>query len=86
MGGSSRSSWVNLPSNVVHLCRACHEWATTCPFEARRTGWVVPRGVGQQQGTASVVPLTNLQGESFFLLDGGGIVPTVVLHPEGTTA
>ena len=89
-GGSKHTRWINLPSNVVHLCGTsadgCHGWATTRPLEARASGWVVPRGVAEQQGTAAVVPLTDLQGASFFLLDAGTVVPIVLLHPEGTTA
>lgn len=82
MGGSSRSLWVNLPGNVVHICRACHEWATARPLEAQATGWVVRRGVAEQYGGAAAIPVTDLQGASRFLLNGGGTVPTVILHPE----
>jgi hypothetical protein len=32
------------PSNALHLCRACHQWAHANPEMARSAGWSVRRG------------------------------------------
>ena len=45
MGGrDGREEWINHHSNLVLLCRACHDYLEEHPIEARRTGYRLDHG------------------------------------------
>jgi 5-methylcytosine-specific restriction protein A len=39
--GGSRSAKINAPSNLLHLCRVCHEWVESNRDAAKRDGLLV---------------------------------------------
>lgn len=68
--GGSRELWVNLPANLVALCRGCHRWAEENRDLARRTGWLV----SQFADDAESVPLVDRNGWSFSIDNDGNCV------------
>lgn len=40
---SIRDTLVHSPCNGVSLCKTCHDWVHTHPFEARLSGFIVSR-------------------------------------------
>ncbi|UGT65279.1 HNH endonuclease [Nocardia gipuzkoensis] len=41
--GGTRDPRINLPSNIVALCRPCHDWIESQRTAALKDGWLVPR-------------------------------------------
>ena len=71
MGGDP-SPETNSPSNLVLLCRDCHEWCERLGREeAIRTGWIIRRGVA----VPAQVVLHPLRGGPFRLNDSGDLDP-----------
>lgn len=67
--GGSTAPGINSPANLVHLCRACHEWVETNWSDAAETGWKI--SLQQQPTDATGIPLRDLAGRTF-LLDAEG--------------
>jgi 5-methylcytosine-specific restriction protein A len=75
-GGSRHTPWINLPSNLAHLCGTsadgCHGYATANRRGiAYDTGWVVPRGIADQQGGCQLIPVVDIHGQAWLLDDDG---------------
>lgn len=99
-GGSRHTPWINLPSNLPHLCGGptwgCHGFATQHPLSARPDGWVVPRGVAEQLGGCELVAMRDIHDRWWLLTDDGRrlrvsrVAPLSdvlsELHPEGSQA
>ncbi len=82
MGGTSRPG-TNLPSNLLRLCRACHEGVEKWRARSIWLGWLVPEPT--YPGSVAV----KLWDGWFYLDDGGGRVtapaPATWLGPLGPT-
>jgi hypothetical protein len=87
-GGSKHTSWINLASNLAHLCGSsadgCHGWATSFPALARDHGWVVLRAIAERLGGSGPIPVEDLFGRSWWLHpDGRRIRFTHLSTPAG---
>jgi len=56
-------------ANLLHVCRACHEWVHEHPAASREAGWLL----GGRE-VPSLVPLVY-RGEPAYLDDLGGVHP-----------
>jgi 5-methylcytosine-specific restriction endonuclease McrA len=77
MGGSKASDRHD-PSNLVWLCRSCHDWAHDNPQESTAAGFIVPRSSGN---SPLQVPITDLAGQTRFLDNRGQYL---LNEPEGS--
>jgi 5-methylcytosine-specific restriction enzyme A len=65
--GGSKDPRINLPSNLVNLCAACHRWAESYRSAAYRDGWLVHR-----TAEPNATPIeSKLHGYVLFADDGG---------------
>lgn len=67
MGGSKAPDRHD-PSNLVWLCRSCHNWAHGNPVVATAAGFIVPRSSGTRPLD---VPITDLAGHTRYLDNEG---------------
>lgn len=69
--GGSRDPGVNLPQNLICLCRPCHEWIESHRAEAMDKGWLV-------RGNQDIVttPLVY-RGTDRYLMPDGTIRPFI---------
>lgn len=68
--GGSRDPRINLPSNLVSICRSCHRWAESHRDDAYRTGWLVHRTAEPLNA-----PLDSRLHGCVLLADDGSIRP-----------
>ena len=47
----------NSPSNLLALCRPCHDFTENEPLAARRLGWLVPHWQDAWSTPAKLVPI-----------------------------
>ncbi|WP_328439174.1 HNH endonuclease [Nocardia puris] len=78
--GGTRDPRINLASNVIAVCRPCHDWIESRRDAARVDGWLVPRGTDP----ASVPVRSRLHG--LVLLGEDGTVTAVVATVLDTVA
>lgn len=57
MAGGTKDPRINLPSNLVLLCGACHRWVESHREDAREDGWLL-RSVAE----AATVPVVSTWG------------------------
>lgn len=69
MGGSSQAD-TNSPTNLLLLCRPCHQHVEAHPDEARDTGYRVDQGTDPAD-----VPVALHDGTTVLLLDDGTYLP-----------
>lgn len=67
MGGSKLPDRHD-PSNLVWLCRRCHDWAHDNPRESTAAGYLVPRSSGD---SPLQVPITDVSGQTRWLDNEG---------------
>ena len=67
--GGTRDPLINCPSNLVMLCRECHEWVEAHRTEARRQGWLVSRHADPRYQ-----PIDH-EGQLLFLTEQGKALP-----------
>lgn len=67
MGGSKAPDRHD-PSNLVWVCRPCHDWIHAHPKEAGESGFIIPRSSGNHP---LEVPITDLTGQVRFLDNEG---------------
>lgn len=60
---------MNLPANLVHLCRSCHAWVESNRTQAITSGWLV--SLHADATTPENVVLTSVSGGRFVLLNDG---------------
>ena len=75
MGGST-VGWINSPSNLVDLCRKCHEWVEANFTAALATGWKI--GLADSPLDVRIQPLVG--GEWIPAATGGR---WVYVPPDG---
>ena len=69
-GGTKRPE-INAPENLVWICNRCHDEIERFIREiAYNTGWLVREGIEEPVE----IPLVDLLGRWFWLLEDGGIV------------
>lgn len=68
MGGSSWPG-INKITNLVDLCRPCHEWTEGHLSDAEATGWKIRLGSTIDPGT---VPLRPVVGPAWLPAEDGG--------------
>ena len=70
--GGSSLEWVNMPTNALHVCEACHRWVESNRAQARWMGWLVPlNGCAVAAGVR-----VKYRCESWVVLDDdGGVTP-----------
>lgn len=66
MGGSRNDPGINLPSNLICLCRVCHEWVERNRETSYEHGWLVRR-----EHSPSATPVL-VCGQKFVCLDDAG--------------
>jgi 5-methylcytosine-specific restriction enzyme A len=74
MGGSRAVPWINRLSNLLGLCRKCHDWVETegrAGLSAYRDGLLVRRSTAEQLGGVSLVPVYDLHARAWILTDDG---------------
>ncbi len=67
MGGSKAPDRHD-PSNLVWVCRPCHDWVHAHPKESAETGFMIPRFPGT---SPLEVPITDLSGRTVYLDNEG---------------
>ena len=80
MAGGTKDPRVNLPSNLVLLCGACHRWVESHREEARDDGWLL-RSVAE----AATAPVVSTWGLTRTLSDDGTAItdPLRAFCPDG---
>lgn len=79
--GGSRDAQVHSPSNLICLCRRCHDWIHEHPRLAREAGFLVSRGVDPL-----LVPVRiAVRGLVFLTADGGLVDVADVVDPGDVT-
>lgn len=79
MGGSKAADRHD-PSNLVWLCRPCHNWAHGNPLESEAVGFLIPRSSGNHPLD---VPITDLSGETRYLDNLGQYLSEPLEVPDG---
>lgn len=69
--GGTRDRQINAPSNLVVLCRPCHDWIESHRTRALADGWLIP-----SNGNPAVVPVRSGLHGRVLLADDGRIIPT----------
>lgn len=64
--GGTRQTWINLPANLVVLCRRCHTEVESRRERYRDLGFLIPMG----DDTAEMIPLTYPDRFVFLFNDG----------------
>lgn len=67
--GGSTAPGINAPTNLVDLCRACHEWVEAHFTQAVDTGWKI--SLTYSPTIARTTVLTQLDGTELLLDDDG---------------
>lgn len=77
MGGrDGRETWINHHSNLVLLCRSCHDFLEEHPIEARRTGYRLDHGQVPEE-----VPIYCGDGVWYLLHGDDYKTPDAAPHP-----
>jgi len=74
MGGSKHTSWINDPSNLVHLCGDCHRVVESNRREAIADGWLIPRARADREHP-STIPIVDVFGQVWSIDDDGNFTP-----------
>lgn len=79
MGGSKAPDRHD-PSNLVWVCRPCHDWIHAHPKESATTGFIVPRS---SNVLPFAVPITDLNGHVRYLDNEGQYLSEAMEVPDG---
>ncbi|NEW33807.1 HNH endonuclease [Nocardia cyriacigeorgica] len=69
--GGTRDPQINAPSNLVAVCRPCHDWAESHRTRALADGWLIP-----STGDPASTPVWSGLYGRVLLADDGGTIPT----------
>ncbi|NEW42757.1 HNH endonuclease [Nocardia cyriacigeorgica] len=70
MGGTSDPQ-INAPTNLVALCRSCHDWIESHRTRALADGWLIP-----STGDPAATPVRSWLHGRVLLTNDGDTIPT----------